>query len=86
VRGGSCTESVDEMKVCVTTFSILHKLFNVEIYGYCEIIGLGRSTCGEITDPSYSELTSREMSRRAMAQAVSRRPFAAEIRVLLQVN
>ena len=75
---------VHEIKVHVTTFSVLHKIFNVEAYGYCEIIGLDRWTCGEITDPSYSELTSHEMSRRAMVQAVSRRPFAAEVRVFMQ--
>lgn len=50
----------DEIKVHVTTFSILHKLFSIEIYGYCEVIGLDRWTRGEITDPSYSELTYHE--------------------------
>lgn len=84
VVGGSCTGSVHKMKVCVTTFSVLHQIFSVEIYGCCEIIGLYRWTRGEITDPSYSEITSHEMSRRAVAQAVSRRPFVAEVRVLLQ--
>jgi hypothetical protein len=65
------------MEVHVTTFTILHKLLSIEIYGYCEVIGLDRRTRGEITDPSYSELTTN-------CQAVSRRPFTAEVRILLQ--
>jgi hypothetical protein len=65
--GGSCSGPIDGMKVYVTTFPILHKLFN------CEITGLERWTCSEITDPSYSELTSHVMSGRAMTQAVSLR-------------
>jgi hypothetical protein len=75
---GCCTGSVDGTKVHVTTFSILHKLFN------CEITGFERWTCSEITDPSYSELPSHVMSGRAMTHAVSRRLFAAEVRVLFQ--
>jgi hypothetical protein len=43
------------MKVYVTTFSILHKLFKVEVYSYCEIIALGRWTCCEATELSYCQ-------------------------------